>query len=340
MPPGLTISAPLGLSPRVRGNRHGIDQRQQGAGTIPACAGEPEPGFPETAPRRDYPRVCGGTCVTRGNHPLPAARNPRAGTIPACAGEPRLRSLWQFPRWDYPRVCGGTGVAANMRGEAMGLSPRVRGNLSDQHHVFPEAGTIPACAGEPRKGWPEDQERWDYPRVCGGTQSPAARGASTRGLSPRVRGNRGATFCRSRQAWTIPACAGEPDLPRPAKIHMRDYPRVCGGTATLSNDNGRKRGLSPRVRGNPVGLDELGAGEGTIPACAGEPIDQNAVNRDDGDYPRVCGGTDRKGKNTPAIWGLSPRVRGNRPARSLSRRPGGTIPACAGEPSRRNRRTW
>ena len=49
-------------------------------------------------------------------------------------------------------------------------------------------------------------------------------------------------------------------------------------------------------------------------------------------YPRVCGGT---AGFTDAVldYGLSPRVRGNR---RIHVRPDGSIPACAGEPARRN----
>ena len=92
----------LGLSPRVRGNRH---QRIRTGGqgrSIPACAGEPIPSGVQQVNPGVYPRVCGGTIAI----PIPAVKHqglsPRVrgnrrrrrlylsqiGSIPACAGEP------------------------------------------------------------------------------------------------------------------------------------------------------------------------------------------------------------------------------------------------------------
>ena len=70
----------------------------------------------------------------------------------------------------------------------------------------------------------------------------------------------------------------------------------------------------------------------SIPACAGEPLEQPLVTRVSRVYPRVCGGTTLSPSGTTSGIGLSPRVRGNRerqPAHTLYRR---SIPACAGEP--------
>ena len=73
------------------------------------------------------------------------------------------------------------------------------------------------------------------------------------------------------------------------------YPRVCGGTSATWG----------------AGINE----NGSIPACAGEPL---------------------KGEAVPSSWtvGLSPRVRGNPTlTRFSSYRPSHwSIPACAGEP--------
>ena len=51
-------------------------------------------------------------------------------------------------------------------------------------------------------------------------------------------------------------------------------------------------------------------------------------------YPRVCGGTNVDGHRLRLLKGLSPRVRGN-PGWTITRiARDGSIPACAGEPSR------
>ena len=91
-----------GLSPRVRGNRirHGVGRGRPGS--IPACAGEPNPAWRGPWPSWVYPRVCGGTLIgvgectgqeglsprVRGNRIRHGVGRGRPGSIPACAGEP------------------------------------------------------------------------------------------------------------------------------------------------------------------------------------------------------------------------------------------------------------
>ena len=213
-----------GLSPRVRGNRERDQDPRRRAGTIPACAGEPEAWCRSAGRRRDYPRVCGGTyrsesmvCFAAGLSPR-VRGNPfnltlyvyRYRTIPACAGEPAHADQALHVRKDYPRVCGGTCCSTAARAAAAGLSPRVRGNHTEALTADFRPGTIPACAGEPGAGSLGVGLAGDYPRVCGGTPRIRCGGNGGTGLSPRVRGNR-----RDRQAiepreGTIPACAGEP----------------------------------------------------------------------------------------------------------------------------------
>ena len=60
-----------------------------------------------------------------------------------------------------------------------------------------------------------------------------------------------------------------------------------------------------------------------VPAMLGQQV-----------YPRVCGGTIPKTDKMLTVTGLSPRVRGNLAQRRMHRPNLGSIPACAGEPSR------
>ena len=50
-----------------------------------------------------------------------------------------------------------------------GLSPRVRGNLSDRGRVRKERRSIPACAGERFIPCTAARVIKVYPRACGGT---------------------------------------------------------------------------------------------------------------------------------------------------------------------------
>ena len=131
---------------------------------------------------------------------------------------------------------------------------------------------------------------------------------------------------------SIPACAGEPRLPALRRRRRRVYPRVCGGTSGFHAGEPSSGGLSPRVRGNRSAAVNAAAGQGSIPACAGEPSGIIAAVALVMVYPRVCGGTHAGPGRQAARRGLSPRVRGNHcspPCPAFRPR---SIPACAGEP--------
>ncbi len=134
----------MGLSPRVRGNRHDGFAYSIILGSIPACAGEPGRRRPRKPLSQVYPRVCGGTgpwrlrlATGRGLSPrvrgnLMSSSSACIGlrSIPACAGEPRYGQRQQPTPAVYPRVCGGTLRRHLIQPPVDGLSPRVRGNLT------------------------------------------------------------------------------------------------------------------------------------------------------------------------------------------------------------------
>ena len=85
----------------------------------------------------------------RGNRNVKINEDRLVGSIPACAGEPFALVLKILYLRVYPRVCGGTIPVPNQTFEAMGLSPRVRGNHPGIPPTTLHSGSIPACAGEP-----------------------------------------------------------------------------------------------------------------------------------------------------------------------------------------------
>ena len=335
-----------GLSPRVRGNR--VCERLKGApfGSIPACAGEPTPRRRGFRRARVYPRVCGGTSANarlvsispglsprvRGNPRAPARRRVGRGSIPACAGEPGASSASGLRGGVYPRVCGGTTAPRSRLRDALGLSPRVRGNRTRLRGRRPRDGSIPACAGEPRRNRRGGVESRVYPRVCGGTATTGTTSAASRGLSPRVRGNPFQVEEIPLAVGSIPACAGEPPPSAQARTLRRVYPRVCGGTPPRMDGAVEQAGLSPRVRGNREDHHQAPPRRGSIPACAGEPSASAPVSRGVRVYPRVCGGTRTLHTAAFRVKGLSPRVRGNPATTAGAAYRAGSIPACAGEP--------
>ena len=176
-----------GLSPRVRGNPGPVQPGGDGAGSIPARAGEPAAARDQNHHRRVYPRACGGTSHrteraprrsglsprVRGNLLLPEGGGLVARSIPARAGEPPSRRTRPRERKVYPRACGGTIPAPEPLVPGMGLSPRVRGNHDGRVAANDLRGSIPARAGEPPSQ--SLMIRWArvYPRACGGTTSSA-----------------------------------------------------------------------------------------------------------------------------------------------------------------------
>ena len=319
----------LGLSPRVRGNRHEVLRLGKGLGSIPACAGEPTPSGSALSDSRVYPRVCGethggkrlGSTIeglsprVRGNQPIPSRRWNLEGSIPACAGEPEAGRGADGSARVYPRVCGGTPRRPAHPLALAGLSPRVRGNPAPPGAPACACGSIPACAGEPRPPSRGSRPRRVYPRVCGGTENVVLFPARGTGLSPRVRGNLLDPLAHRRPRGSIPACAGEPRPCGGSPATRRVYPRVCGGTAQ-----------------SRIALDPARGHVRSIPACAGEPWAPSIPTHNPGVYPRVCGGTQARARLDAAEEGLSPRVRGNRDHGAGEDRAAGSIPACAGEP--------
>ena len=213
-----------------------------------------------------------------------------------------------------------------------GLSPRVRGNHADIGQVELQAGSIPACAGEPCTAGGSPPPSPVYPRVCGGTVDGWRDRSTNEGLSPRVRGNRFDYPTMPIEERSIPACAGEPADAGIFADSEKVYPRVCGGTVEARKGVGNVHGLSPRVRGNRRLRNTSGAGKGSIPACAGEPSVHCTGVRRGQVYPRVCGGTAAALHRMNPIHGLSPRVRGNLPFPPQPKPSLWSIPACAGEP--------
>ena len=175
----------MGLSPPTRGNLTTARNAPSACGSIPAHAGEPEPGRPTRASPPVYPRPRGGTSVcsvhlensqglsppTRGN-PIQCQTIPsQPGSIPAHAGEPLSFVIFALLSGVYPRPRGGTMSSICLAARLCGLSPPTRGNRPDVRQTYRLFGSIPAHAGEPAPCLSRNRPCWVYPRPRGGTSA-------------------------------------------------------------------------------------------------------------------------------------------------------------------------
>ena len=216
----------------------------------------------------------------------------------------------------HPRVCG---EAADRLGDGRGIggpSPRVRGSHTRTSSSSPPSGSIPACAGKPSRSSCARSPAGVHPRVCGKAARKRCRQRPARGPSPRVRGSRECAYRRGLDVGSIPACAGKPLLRPTAWRWRRVHPRVCGEASSVRATVSCSRGPSPRVRGSPSRVLEIGRPPGSIPACAGKPETGRGEPDMSEVHPRVCGEAMWKVRFAQPIEGPSPRVRGS-PTRQL-----------------------
>ena len=265
-----------------------------------------------------------------------AATKPGMRSIPACAGEAQPRPVEVIGGRVYPRVCGGSSRRADTPEPLLGLSPRVRGKRSYEIRHPAVQGSIPACAGEAQRHQSNALLPGVYPRVCGGSAARAGADYPRLGLSPRVRGKRWCSLTARCWRRSIPACAGEAVGHSQSVCVCGVYPRVCGGSTSPTTKAAITAGLSPRVRGKRWCSLTARCWRRSIPACAGEAGAGRTADGRPAVYPRVCGGSTLPPRPSPRQAGLSPRVRGKLPFTSAFRIGAGSIPACAGEATKRN----
>ncbi len=226
-------------------------------------------------------------------------------------------------------------MAVSRRVPMGGRSPRVRGRLMRRCVGSAGRRSIPAGAGETRSKSSKPNWRQVDPRGCGGDRTAAIRVYFRVGRSPRVRGRpvdrQGCCFDRR----SIPAGAGETGMVRALGLPRRVDPRGCGGDDRRPYRRRGGLGRSPRVRGRHTPTSGIRGIVGSIPAGAGETHERKNPQHDFWVDPRGCGGDSRRRLTPVAGTGRSPRVRGRR---RQAERPGGdarSIPAGAGETSRR-----
>ena len=234
----------------------------------------------------------------------------RVRLIPACAGKTFIAPNMHRDAGAHPRVCGENRRPGTLPTLAAGSSPRVRGKPGRGQRGESPCRLIPACAGKTLSISLVRTGSRAHPRVCG-ENLPSTIGTNyENGSSPRVRGKLG-----WRPGWQlswglIPACAGKTRWKTCKLGECTAHPRVCGENRAPAPAPEPEVGSSPRVRGKQVREPSDLARHGLIPACAGKTERFDALHRDDGAHPRVCGENAPRPELFFTAYGSSPRVRG------------------------------
>ena len=296
-----------GRSPRVRGRPSFVCAVRRGLWSIPAGAGETVPGSGKTYYVAVDPRGCGGDASSvvwgeaaggrsprvRGR-PMWLLRFPAMGrSIPAGAGETFSLDAQGRSSGVDPRGCGGDHHSTSPVAGTNGRSPRVRGRQTTVKKQVPPDGSIPAGAGETLLRIFFFIVAMVDPRGCGGDRWWTNATASGRGRSPRVRGRQPLPTPAPPHERSIPAGAGETDHGQETGPSGWVDPRGCGGDHIVVFGVRTMEGRSPRVRGRLEEHLKFSPLVWSIPAGAGETLDQCRTKHAQGVDPRGCGGDRR-----------------------------------------------
>ena len=192
----------------------------------------------------------------------------------------------------------------------VGPSPRVRGKPHASTGQYSDQGSIPARAGETCSRLGKATERRVHPRACGGNDILRRGHIAGQGPSPRVRGKHRSPIERVLSTRSIPARAGETQIPLRSQGRWRVHPRACGGNPCMATESAKMMGPSPRVRGKRTYLTLVSGIWRSIPARAGETLLRRMSGNGSRVHPRACGGNNRFSQMGCQPWGPSPRVRG------------------------------
>ena len=170
--------------------------------------------------------------------------------------------------------------------------------------------------------------------MCGEAGGGLSSRTWSMGPSPRVRGSLETGPSRGMPMGSIPACAGKPERAGRWLWAGGVHPRVCGEAIAKLVWFALVSGPSPRVRGSRSVASHGIKPSGSIPACAGKPSTSPGTPYTKTVHPRVCGEARMTSLVVLNEYGPSPRVRGSHAAAGSLTISQGSIPACAGKPSR------
>ena len=355
-----------GLSPHTRGSPGDGAGLVMGQGSIPAHTGKPEGTLTVVTDAGVYPRTHGEAGSDLGHAPCASGLSPHTrgsrvdpglgpsadGSIPAHTGKPMDPPYIADARGVYPRTHGEAPPRARPRpratvyprthGEARppgrlgllgeGLSPHTRGSPVPKTQGGYKMRSIPAHTGKPLRHSRVRSARRVYPRTHGEAGVPNPASKTWVGLSPHTRGSPWSQLIVRGRPGSIPAHTGKPTAASPPSCRRRVYPRTHGEAALLRAEGLDAPGLSPHTRGSPGPSGQRAAGEGSIPAHTGKPLDLRLRPVQRRVYPRTHGEAAPWGCLRPPGGGLSPHTRGSRVVPFVPGQVQGSIPAHTGKP--------
>ena len=313
-----------GPSPRARGIQETRSMTRSEPGSIPASAGNPRRWRRRSCSGAVHPRERGesSTAVQRSGAftgPSPRARGilqrhgplrrPRR-SIPASAGNPSRPGAPARSTRVHPRERGESVQGRNGRELAEGPSPRARGIRPSGRDDRHRAGSIPASAGNPPRGFLHPFFLWVHPRERGESWCTSRTCAARRGPSPRARGIRHLHPSGRGVRRSIPASAGNPPARRSRPCRGRVHPRERGESQSFFSSRQRASGPSPRARGIRRRRAPPARGGGSIPASAGNPAAAASAWCRRRVHPRERGESSAIKRTLGHTTGPSPRARG------------------------------
>ena len=190
------------------------------------------------------------------------------------------------------------------------FSPRARGCSRPGHHINPDRGVFPACAGMFPARFTGGESVKRFPRVRGDVPTFSLSVLLPRRFSPRARGCSRLYICTRLCAPVFPACAG--------MFRIHSFLR-CGFLGF------------PRVRGDvPFTAGEVLNGQAVFPACAGMFPCHQEPPQPSNRFPRVRGDVPSSGRVGFCRVTFSPRARGCSPTIWPAIVNPMVFPACAG----------
>ena len=208
-------------------------------------------------------------------------------------------------------------------------------NLSLNRTPNSGSGSIPAHAGQPRRVPAWSAGKRVHPRSRGAACRSTGPPTAVRGPSPLTRGSHRDDKLRLIPQGSIPAHAGQPTRPSTSATSGRVHPRSRGAASMAMLASSSTSGPSPLTRGSPHACHRNHRPQGSIPAHAGQPTWQCASFCRLWVHPRSRGAATSPAGLAHLQQGPSPLTRGSPTLQERQVHAAGSIPAHAGQPTKR-----